>query len=76
MEIQLLVNTICQYMRALYEAEFEPGETCDVNTALRLACWEGRDDFVQVLLNNGGSEEVLAKVIQDKKDFNSIRLVE
>jgi len=73
-ENKLLINTICEYMRALYE--HEPHEICDINTAIRLAYWEGRYDFIDVLLRNGGSVDVLAKVVQDKKDFDAIRVVE
>lgn len=73
---KLLVKTICEYMRALYELEFESHESCDINTALRLAHWQGRSDLVDVLIRNGGNVDTLIKTVQDKKDFDCIRLVE
>ncbi len=73
---QQLVSVICELMREKRILEFEKDEPCDIDRALDYAYWEGRLDLVEVLLRNGGKQEVLDQAIADKKAFEAWHVVE
>lgn len=72
---KLLVNTICEYMRELYKLEFEEGQKCTIDEACRLAVWQEREDFVEVLVRNGAKVEVLEKAREDVKHWNGWKVM-
>lgn len=72
---ELLVKTICEYLRSEYQLEFESNEPCDIDDAVKLAYWENRLDLVQILLQNGANPESLKAAIAQKAAFDQIKLV-